>query len=34
MPHSGKDFIHEIQEMVRCKQSKDHPIVEMIEKVQ
>jgi len=34
MPLSGKEFIHEIQEMVRRKHSKDHPIVEMIDKGQ
>jgi pyrroloquinoline quinone (PQQ) biosynthesis protein C len=34
MPLSGKEFIHEIQKLVRRKHSKDHPIVEMIEKGQ
>lgn len=34
MPLSGKEFIHEIQELLRRKHSKDHPIVEMIDKGQ
>ena len=34
MTLSGKEFIHDIQEMVRRKHSKDHPIVEMIDKGQ
>lgn len=32
MPPSGEAFVKEIQEMVRKKHSKDHPIIGMIEK--
>lgn len=32
MPPSGEAFVKEIQEMVRKKHSKNHPIIEMIEK--
>ena len=31
MPLSTKEFIKEIQELVRRKHSKDHPVIEMIE---
>ncbi len=32
MPLSGQDFVKEIQEMVRKKHSKDHPVIGMIER--
>ena len=32
MPLLSEAFIHEIQEMVRQKHSKDHPVIGMIEK--
>ena len=32
MPLSGKEFVKEIQEMVRRKHSKDHPVIGMIER--
>jgi len=32
MPVSGGAFVKEIQEMVRQKHSKDHPVIGMIEK--